>query len=242
MWGSYLMTRSLKRLSSLRSLLAGLAALGFVSLTGTNAQAVVFTGTGSSVDGTESASATITISGGVITVLLSDTNTGEHSSGQAVSGILFNVSGVTSISSFTQAGPLVNVVGSTVTSIAGNPTHWADSLSGTQIFIDTVPGTGSMPKNLIVGSSPNGNNGFDNFDPYINGTGTFTLHAAGITDNSVISNVLFQFSTEKDPFRRVVGVMSPVPEASTWAMMILGFFGVGFMAYRRKGQAALRLA
>ena len=38
------------------------------------------------------------------------------------------------------------------------------------------------------------------------------------------------------------GVVTPVPEASTWAMMILGFFGVGFMAYRRKGQAALRLA
>jgi hypothetical protein len=36
--------------------------------------------------------------------------------------------------------------------------------------------------------------------------------------------------------------VSAVPEASTWAMMILGFFGVGFMAYRRKGQAALRLA
>ena len=26
----------------------------------------------------------------------------------------------------------------------------------------------------------------------------------------------------------------PVPEPSTWAMMILGFFGLGFMAYRRK--------
>jgi hypothetical protein len=25
-----------------------------------------------------------------------------------------------------------------------------------------------------------------------------------------------------------------VPESSTWAMMILGFAGVGFMAYRRK--------
>jgi hypothetical protein len=35
---------------------------------------------------------------------------------------------------------------------------------------------------------------------------------------------------------------SSVPEPSTWAMMILGFFGVGFMAYRRKGQASLRLA
>jgi hypothetical protein len=33
-----------------------------------------------------------------------------------------------------------------------------------------------------------------------------------------------------------------VPEPSTWAMMILGFFGVGFMAYRRKSQTHLRLA
>jgi hypothetical protein len=29
-------------------------------------------------------------------------------------------------------------------------------------------------------------------------------------------------------------IAAPVPEASTWAMMILGFFGIGFMAYRRK--------
>ena len=28
--------------------------------------------------------------------------------------------------------------------------------------------------------------------------------------------------------------VSAVPEPSTWAMMILGFAGVGFMAYRRK--------
>jgi hypothetical protein len=34
-----------------------------------------------------------------------------------------------------------------------------------------------------------------------------------------------------------------VPEPSTWAMMILGFFGVGFMAYRRKQNGpSLRLA
>jgi hypothetical protein len=34
---------------------------------------------------------------------------------------------------------------------------------------------------------------------------------------------------------------SSVPEPSTWAMMILGFFGIGFMAYGRKGQGTLRL-
>ena len=32
---------------------------------------------------------------------------------------------------------------------------------------------------------------------------------------------------------------SAVPETSTWAMMILGFAGVGFMAYRRKSKPAM---
>ena len=36
-------------------------------------------------------------------------------------------------------------------------------------------------------------------------------------------------------------VVTGVPEPATWAMMILGFFGVGFMAYRRKSQSTLRL-
>jgi hypothetical protein len=37
------------------------------------------------------------------------------------------------------------------------------------------------------------------------------------------------------------GTVGAIPEPSTWAMMILGFFGIGFMAYRRKGQTAFRL-
>jgi hypothetical protein len=36
--------------------------------------------------------------------------------------------------------------------------------------------------------------------------------------------------------------LAAVPEASTWAMMILGFFGLGFMGYRRKNGPAVRLA
>jgi hypothetical protein len=32
--------------------------------------------------------------------------------------------------------------------------------------------------------------------------------------------------------------VSAVPEPSTWAMMILGFAGIGFMAYRRRNQTA----
>jgi hypothetical protein len=37
----------------------------------------------------------------------------------------------------------------------------------------------------------------------------------------------------------VPGVTPGVPEPSTWAMMLLGFAGVGFMAYRRKSKPAL---
>jgi hypothetical protein len=37
-------------------------------------------------------------------------------------------------------------------------------------------------------------------------------------------------------------VTPAVPEPSTWAMMLLGFAGVGFMAYRRKSKPALMAA
>ena len=40
----------------------------------------------------------------------------------------------------------------------------------------------------------------------------------------------------------VVRTVDGVPEPSTWAMMILGFAGVGFMAYRRKSKPALMAA
>jgi hypothetical protein len=43
---------------------------------------------------------------------------------------------------------------------------------------------------------------------------------------------------QNDP---VVGAVAPVPEASTWAMMILGFLGFGFVTYRRKNQTAFNV-
>jgi hypothetical protein len=33
-------------------------------------------------------------------------------------------------------------------------------------------------------------------------------------------------------------ITSAVPESSTWAMIILGFAGVGFLAYRREQEGA----
>ena len=40
----------------------------------------------------------------------------------------------------------------------------------------------------------------------------------------------------------VDNITADVPEPSTWAMMILGFAGIGFMAYRRSSKPAVRAA
>ena len=69
-------------------------------------------------------------------------------------------------------------------------------------------------------------------DPFGNPTGSSLINAHFNVGNASLSNVT--------PFNPTV--TSAVPEPSTWAMMILGFAGVGFMAYRRRHQsAALRV-
>jgi PEP-CTERM motif len=47
------------------------------------------------------------------------------------------------------------------------------------------------------------------------------------------------FQNGVGPVVQFDGVASAVPEPSTWAMIILGFAGVGFMAYRRKSKPVL---
>jgi hypothetical protein len=70
-------------------------------------------------------------------------------------------------------------------------------------------------------------------------TGGYTYYFFGIdpnTANPSTDNVLL--AEIKGSTALNVG---SVPETSTWAMMILGFFGIGFVAYRQKAKPALRL-
>ncbi len=46
-------------------------------------------------------------------------------------------------------------------------------------------------------------------------------------------------SSNSVPFSGQI-VVTAVPEASTWAMMILGFAGLGFLAHRRRNAALTR--
>ena len=53
-------------------------------------------------------------------------------------------------------------------------------------------------------------------------------------------DVLFNSDIDPNVGATAAPTVSPVPEPSTWAMMILGFLGVGFMAYR--GRSTVRFA
>jgi hypothetical protein len=75
-----------------------------------------------------------------------------------------------------------------------------------------------------------------------NGNNFFLLTATmgqALFSGTVTANGTF------DSFEQVrvdlAGVAGAVPEPSTWAMMILGFMGVGFMAYRRRSQGHFRI-
>jgi hypothetical protein len=75
-----------------------------------------------------------------------------------------------------------------------------------------------------------------------NGTGFPDYNLSGLTTGNLIANHQYAF------FARVSDLndgpdsfflTAAVPEPGTWAMMLLGFAGVGFMAYRRKNQFRL---
>ena len=92
------------------------------------------------------------------------------------------------------------------------------------IYIDYFGGTASNSVNT------------DNF-------GTSTLPFTGLFANAFcdtlqrcngITGTLYDV-----PEQWTVTEVAAVPEPSTWAMMILGFCGLGFMAYRRRSKPAI---
>lgn len=69
------------------------------------------------------------------------------------------------------------------------------------------------------------------------GTYTLTFGVTNWADKAYDSGLAFDGVTVDG-----TPVTGAVPEPSTWAMMILGFAGVGFMAYRRRHQSVSRSA
>jgi hypothetical protein len=150
--------------------------------------------------------------------------------------------------------------------LIGDPTI---TYSGLNTTLFEVPG-GTGANSLTQSAGTLHANGFGNFEYGIDlttsgastfvGNQTFSISGTGldITDFAQLSsggdvNAYFALdilsgTTGRTGFVDLSTVLTPtqqsaVPEPATWAMMILGFFGVGFMAYRRRNQtAAFRIA
>jgi len=90
------------------------------------------------------------------------------------------------------------------------------------------------------------NSQFQTFDFLVSGNGDFTRIGVSAVDFSGETIKLIKITGSFDYFKQMGFGYTPdpdrdpgntpaVPEASTWAMMLMGFLGVGFMAYRRRG-------
>ena len=124
---------------------------------------------------------------------------------------------------------------------AGQLTSVATFGPGSYVLTFTLGGNDRNAPNqttvVTLGTQTLGTFDLASNDPFITRTIAFTVSGPGgalqFTDNgpsdqqgNLLDNV----------------VLTAVPEASTWAMMLLGFLGAGFMAYRRKNGLAYRLA
>lgn len=123
---------------------------------------------------------------------------------------------------FTLSQTFATVVGASYT-VSG----WFNSDGGVPGFFTAAVGTHNYTENPNTPGHP-----YQQFVFSFTGTGSDTLV---ITDRD---DPGFNWFDDLS----VSGPAPAVPEASTWAMMLLGFAGVGFMAYRRKAKPALRLA
>lgn len=83
-------------------------------------------------------------------------------------------------------------------------------------------------------SVTDGRTNFSQYVQFFTNTPGETIVSASFTNSD--STASFESANFSGLFEQSV---SAVPEPSTWAMMILGFVGVGFMAYRRKSKPAL---
>jgi hypothetical protein len=142
---------------------------------------------------------------------ITTTDTGPNFSITNITGI-FNGQAITGLSSFASADNIF-YSGGPYTSFSG----WSFNLDSTSGPISQV--------NIWYGD-PQGGNGFSGTNYWL----IFNPPNAGGYYNDPQAGPLTTF-----------GVTAAVPEPSTWAMMILGFFGIGFMTYRQRKKIVPRL-
>jgi Protein of unknown function (DUF642)/PEP-CTERM motif len=108
--------------------------------------------------------------------------------------------------------------------LSGNP----DGGDPLKVSLDGV--TGATQTFSYVTGSGGHNNDRSNMD--------YVLETFGFTIGPGVTSTVLSFTSQdtNSPYGPVIGgvSISAVPEPSTWAMMVLGFAGIGFVTYRNR--------
>jgi hypothetical protein len=116
-------------------------------------------------------------------------------------------------------------------------------LEGTHSLL-TITGPGGIsvldPQTSFGGNAPVGGTFYQNSENL--GFAVFGPLNFNPNANGLYTIDLKLFSAGNEQLGEVSIQVNAVPEPSTWAMLILGFAGIGFMAYRRKLQPAVLAA
>jgi len=236
----------------------GLALAMVLTLGMSNASADwVFNFSGSDTDGPVSGTLDASISGSTIKVTLTDTsapNGSTWSIGQAMADVGFQVTGLNGAATLTSvSGTLVNQDGSTSNLNLSNLTWtYGSKPSKSAIALGTIAWTydgisvgGAPPNELIANGAYESLWGSSLFTtshaPDILTSVTFTFNAPGVTNASVISNVLAAFGTQPEVV--LSGTPSQVVPAPSSAVLLgigLAVFLAGWYltrAWRRQAAA-----
>jgi hypothetical protein len=181
-----------------------------------------------------SASASIVISAG-------------QSPGNPDENVLFNVGGQTgtTVNGFTNnTNTVISYTSTQTLNAAGGQADITSANGITDLTWHLAAGSGWTEEQFFLLTASVGSTVTFTYTDQFNQTFPFFVTTSGgeiITSASlsITGGSLTHFEQDR---LTVATVAPPVPEASTWAMMILGFMGIGFIAYRRKSQGTqLRL-
>jgi hypothetical protein len=225
-----------------------LAAVASLSLMAGTAHAVTFVlnSTPNNNGNNVSAQADISAVGDHVTLRVTNTTQNMVASNQAISDVSLNfTTNVGGVTNFTQSGQRGTIdANGNATNISGAPTRWDASNPGGTTYLDVIGG--GQPSEMIASNSlgiPNA--GFDNFNPYVLGDIVFEFDLVGAS-NLQLTDLLFSFGTNHEFIGHGVciancGVINPtggpVPEPASWALMIMGFGGMGAVLRRKRALA-----